>query len=111
MRKSLFITLVISVSALLVSLAFAGSRPDYDCARRARECEKGCDQRAETGKNANAYHRCLKRCREGARRCEERQRDTNICADAFQRCIRNAGSSQSAREGCRQSYRECKGHR
>ena len=111
MRRILIVSLVLVTAAIFSAITFAGIRPVYNCAKAGRACERGCDQRADTGKNANAYNRCLEGCKKAAKRCEKRQSDTNICADAFQRCLKSAGNSDSARKDCRKNYRTCKGNR
>jgi len=88
---------------------FAGNGPNYNCEKMASECEKNCDRDAEMSKNARAYQNCLDRCSESSRRCSERQEMANGCAESFRECIKNAGS-ESAKESCRSSYRNCKGH-
>lgn len=99
-----------ALSLLLVLPLAAESGPNYDCDRTLNQCQAGCDEQAGTGKNANAYDRCLEACQKSHKSCTERQENASACAETFQECIREAGDDEKAMEGCRSSYRSCKGH-
>lgn len=98
-----------SVVLLLVFMAFAGNTPDYNCAKAARECTEVCDKNAESGKNANAYQKCLDGCSKAEEICNGRQEKTSECAETFQSCIKNA-KSENDKQGCRTAYTKCKGN-
>lgn len=93
---------------VLTSMAFAGTRPDYGCQKQYQACIKGCDDAADTSKNARDYQECTDGCEKALTSCTERQEQTDACADDFQLCIKHA-HGDSDMEDCRKGYRACKG--
>lgn len=95
--------------ALWAPDAVRANGPDYGCDASRDSCVEGCDNQADTGKGANAYNACLKRCEKAYKSCTERQEVATGCAETFRSCIGNARGDEDAMEACRAAYRECKG--
>lgn len=108
MMKYVTMSLSMLIVALMTATAFAGSMPDYKCGEQNTRCQKVCDEMADGPKNAKAHQRCLDRCQEDNRSCEERQAKTTGCAKAFKECTRAAAGNEEVQEGCRKAYRHCK---
>ena len=95
MRIIKILFLAAAAMILSVFLVFAGNTPDYNCGKAASDCTAGCDKNAESGKNANAYQKCLDGCSKAEESCNGRQEKTAACAESFQSCIKNANSNDT----------------
>lgn len=107
--RSKYLLTALLLAGLLISPAFAGPGPDYNCEKSYSQCQASCDNSADTSKNAKAYQKCLDQCEKANRSCEQRQEKATACAESFQSCISEAAGDEKAMEGCRKAYRSCKG--
>ncbi|MCB1170465.1 MAG: hypothetical protein KDK25_09040 [Leptospiraceae bacterium] len=107
--RLLIVTLMTAGLALWAPGSLSADGPDYGCDASRDACVEGCDNQADTGKGANAYNACLKRCENAYKSCTQRQEVATGCAESFRSCIGNARGDDDAMEACRDAYRQCKG--